>query len=93
MMAFLRLILVVLVVETVFYILLSYYLRSLRHERLEEEWDERHPDRAGPSPERDAFVRRSMVNFHRTIKARLVGLVFILPTIAMMVIVYIVNYV
>ena len=85
MMAFLFLI------EAFFYLLLSIYLRSTKKEELEKEWDRRHPDRAGDSPERREFARRSMVGFQKTLKARLVGLVFILPTIAIGVIAWYVN--
>ncbi|KGJ06479.1 hypothetical protein SAMN04487972_10174 [Paracoccus halophilus] len=92
MIAFLRLIGLVLVVEVIFYVLISIYVRSLRRESLEEEWDRRHPDRAGPTEERDRFVRRSMVGFSKSLRARLVGLVLVLPVVAIVVIIFIVNY-
>ena len=92
MIAFLRLIGMVLVVELVFYALIWIYIRSLRREELEKEWDRRHPERAGPSPERAEFVRRSMVGFSKTLRARLVGLVLVLPVVAIVVIIVIVNY-
>ena len=91
-MAIIRLAAIVIAIEALFYVLISYYLRSLRREWLEKEWAERHPDRPGDSPERDEFVRRSMHDYHRSLKARLVGLVFVLPTLAIIVIVYFVNY-
>ncbi|MDO5612031.1 MAG: hypothetical protein Q4G14_02165 [Paracoccus sp. (in: a-proteobacteria)] len=91
MAALLRLIAVVIAIEALFYVLLSLYIRSLRREKLEEEWDRRHPDRAGDSRERKDFVRRSMVGFEKTLKARLVGLVFVVPTLAIMAIIYYVN--
>lgn len=92
MMALLRLIGLVLAVELVFYLLLSTYIRSTRREALEEEWDRRHPDRAGDGPERRAFVRRSMVGFSKSLKARLVALVLVLPVVAIIVIIVFVNY-
>ncbi len=92
MIAFLRLIGMVLIVELIFYALLSIYIRSLRREDLEKEWDRRHPERAGPSPERGEFVRRSMVGFNKTLQARLVALVLFLPVVAIIVIIVIVNY-
>ena len=91
-MALIRLAAVIIAIEALFYVLLSLYIRSLRRERLEETWDERHPDRAGDSEERRAFVRRSMVGFEKTLRARLVALVFILPTLALGIIIYFVNY-
>lgn len=90
-MVFLRLIIFLFIIETIFYLLLSIYLRSTKAEALENEWDQRHPERAGESPERSIFVRRSMMGFEKTLKAQLVGLVFVLPTIAIGVIAWYVN--
>ncbi|MCJ1902239.1 MULTISPECIES: hypothetical protein [Paracoccus] len=92
MIAFLRLIGMVLLVELVFYLLIGTYIRSLRREELEKEWDRRHPERAGPSPERAEFVRRSMVGFSKTLRGRLALLVLVLPVVAIVVIIVIVNY-
>lgn len=92
MIAFLRLIGLVLVVELIFYALIYIYVRSLRREGLEKEWDRRHPERAGPGEERDAFVRRSMLGYSRTLRARLVGLVLVLPLVVIVTIIFYVNY-
>lgn len=90
-MVLLRMVLFIFVIEVIFYLLLSIYFRSTKRESLEEEWDRRHPDRAGDSRERSAFVRRSMVGFQKSLKIRLLGLIFVLPTIVVMVIVWFVN--
>lgn len=92
MAAFLRLILFLLIAETVVYLMLRIYLRSLRAERLEKRWDRRHPAMAGNSPDRRAFVRRSMTGFDRTLRSRLLLLVFVLPNLAVMGIIYWVNW-
>ncbi|MDB6181993.1 hypothetical protein [Paracoccus fistulariae] len=92
MAALARLIVFVLLVETMFYLLLRIYIRSLRREKLEEIWETRHPDIAGNNDARDEFVRRSMVGFDKTLKSRLLWLVFIIPTLAIMGIVYWVNW-
>ncbi|MCF3972528.1 hypothetical protein [Paracoccus salsus] len=92
MIALFRLIVLVLLLEAMFYLLLRIYIRSLRRETLEEKWDERHPDMAGDNALRDEFVRKSMVGFDRTLKSRLLWLVFIIPTLAIMAIVYWVNW-
>ncbi|WP_134726988.1 hypothetical protein [Paracoccus luteus] len=91
-MALIRLVVLVLAVEALFYALISVYVRSLRREALEEAWARRHPDRPGDGPERRRFIRRSMTGFRRSLKARLVGLVFVLPTLAIVVIAWIVNF-
>lgn len=92
MIALLRLIGLVLAIELIFYVLLSIYIRSTRREALENEWDRRHPEAAGDSAQRREFVRRSMVGFGKTLRARLVGLVLVLPLVAIVVIVILVNY-
>lgn len=91
-MAFLRLIAMVLVVELIFYGLLTVYLRSTRREALEHEWDERHPDRAGDSPERREFLRRAMVSYRGKLRRRLAFLVLVLPVVAIVAIIILVNY-
>lgn len=92
MMALLRLAALILAVEAIFYLLLSVYLRSTRTEALEKEWDRRHPEEAGPTEARAAFVRRSMLGYSRTLRARLVWLVMVLPLVAIMAIIFYVNY-
>ena len=90
--ALIRLLLVLLVIELVFFLLLRLYFRSLRAERLEEAWDARHPGAAGDTPARRAFVARTMRTAERSLKVRLTWAVFILPTAAVIAIVALVNW-
>lgn len=92
MIALARLIVLVLLLEAALYLLLWIYMRSLRREALEGEWDERHPGQAGPGPDRAEFVRRAMTGFEQSLRARLLWLVFIIPTAAIMGIIYWVNW-
>ncbi len=92
MMGFFRLLFADFLIELIFYALLSVYIRSLRHEELEKEWDRRYPSRAGDSPARREFIRRAMVGFRKTLRARLIGLVLILPLALIAVIVFYSNY-
>lgn len=92
MIALFRLIVLVFLLEAMFYLLLRIYIRSLQREKLEGIWDERHPDMAGNNAARDEFVRKMMVGFDRTLKSRLLWLVFIIPTAAIMAIIYWVNW-
>lgn len=91
MSALFRLVILVFLLEAMFYLLLRIYIRSLRREKLEDAWDARHPEMAGNNPMRAEFVRKSMVGFDRTLKSRLLWLVFIIPTLAIMGIVWWVN--
>lgn len=91
--ALFRLIILVFLLETAFYLLLWIYIRSLRREALEEEWNRRHPDRVGDTADRSEFVRKSMTGFEKSLRARLLWLVYIIPTLAIFAIVYWVNYI
>lgn len=91
-MALLRLGVVVLVIEVLFYVMLTIYFRSLHREHLEEEWDAAHPGRAGNTPERRAQVEAGMLQYRKSLRARLVALVLVLPFVVIMGIIYAVNY-
>ncbi len=90
--ALIRLWLFVLAVQLLFYVLLRVYVRSQQVERLEHRWDARHPDRPGDSAARRAFIAKAMTGFEKSLRARLSLLVFVLPTLAILVIVYLVNW-
>ena len=92
MIALIRLILLIVLLEGLFYLLLTVYIRSLRRERLEGEWDARHPDQAGDTAAREEFVDRAMVRFKKSLQSRLVLLVFVVPTLVIMGIIYYVNW-
>lgn len=93
MAALIRLFLFMFAVQLVFYLLLRLYVRSLRVERLEDRWDARHPDKAGDTPARRAFIARSMQGFERSLKVRLTLMVFVLPTLAVLGIIALVNWI
>ena len=76
-----------LVVLTVFYWLLKIYFRSTRRERLEEEFDAQ-----AMQGDRDAWVEAQMKDYGRSLKLKLVWLVYILPMIGIGLAIYFVNY-
>lgn len=90
-MAFLRLFVFGFLALSVFYILMFIWLRSLRRERLEKEWDggDALPlDGEG----RDAYIERGMAGFGRSLAVRLLWLIYVIPLVALSVVIYIVNY-
>ncbi|WP_410219462.1 hypothetical protein [Paracoccus sp. (in: a-proteobacteria)] len=91
-MALIRLWLFLFVLQLVFYVVLRLYVRSRQVERLENRWDARHPDGAGNTAARRAFVAKAMTGFNRSLRARLTLLVFVLPTLAVLAIVILVNW-
>lgn len=92
MIGLLRLALVLLAIEAVFYLLVRTYLHSTRRESLEKEWDRRHPDRAGPGPARAAFVDHAMAAYRRVIRRPLFWAVLVVPLAVIMTIVFFINY-
>jgi len=75
---------------SVVYLLVSVYSRSIRREKLEKRWDADHPDGGDPAA-RDAYIEAGMTAYHHSLRRRLIVLVYVLPLLAMAVIMYFVN--
>lgn len=82
-MMFARVVLIALVAMTVIYLSLWHYLRALHRDRLLAEWD-------GPGDPR-LHVRGRMTAYERRLKRRLIVLVYLLPSAAMILFVAITN--
>lgn len=91
-MALIRLWLFVLAAQFVLYLLLRFSMRLRRIGRLERQWDERHPRHASDGAARRAFVAQAMAGFDRSLRVRLAAVVFVLPTLAILGIVVLVNW-
>lgn len=89
MLAFLKLAGFLFLALTVVYLSVSAYSRSVRHERLEDRWD---ADPQGDADARDRFIAEGMRAYDRGLRRRLIWLVYILPTLAVIVIVWITNF-
>ncbi|WP_341368581.1 hypothetical protein [Yoonia sp. BS5-3] len=89
-MAFVRLFVFGFIILTILYFCISLYSRSVRTERLENEFDEAHPNGA-PDGARDAFVQEGLKAYDSSIRPKLIGLVYVVPVIAISVIVYVIN--
>jgi len=95
MIALLRLAGLLFVVLTVIYVSVSLYDRSLRRERLEKRWDSRHTP--GPLPpdrpqDRAEFIARGLSRYDRSVRRRLLLLVYVIPVTVIAFLVWIVNY-
>ncbi|QYK42299.1 MAG: hypothetical protein KF887_04010 [Paracoccaceae bacterium] len=69
------------------YVVVSIYSRSVRRERLEKQWDAAQ----GPG-ERRAFIEAGMVAYQKSLRRRLIWLVYVIPAVAISVIVYLLNF-
>lgn len=89
-MRFVRLVIFGFIALSIVYVLVSLYSRSVRREKLEEEWAERYPD-GGDAEAREAFLEEGMAAYHSSLRKRLILLIYILPPIVVGTIMYLVN--
>ncbi|WP_394179926.1 hypothetical protein [Yoonia maritima] len=89
-MGFIRLIVFGFVGLSVLYLMISVYSRSVRRERLEKEFDADHPDNVDQDA-RDAYVAEGIAAYNSSIRPKLIGLVYVVPTIAIAAIIYMIN--
>ena len=89
-MGFIKLVIFGFIGLTVIYFSVSIYSRSVRKERLEDEFDENHPDGGAPGA-RDAFVSEGLQAYDTSIRPKLIGLVYVVPTVVLGTIIYVIN--
>lgn len=86
-MAFVRLIVFGFIVLSIVYVCVSLYSRSVRREKLEEDWAK------NPRPDmtREEFIAEGMADYHASLRKRLLLLIYVVPTVAVGVIIYLIN--
>ncbi len=87
MFAILRAWVAAFVVLTILYWMLRVYFRSIRREALEQQFEAE-----GQTGDRDAWVDARLRDYGRSLKITLLWLVYIVPMVAIALIVYFVNY-
>lgn len=90
MIGFLRFAVFGLIGMTVLYWLLRIYFRSTRREELEKEWDGDHPDGGDPDA-RNAYIEAGMERYGRSLRAKLIWLVYVIPTAAVLALLFLYN--
>ncbi len=80
-------ILVALAILTAIYLVLSLWSRSVRKEKLEDEWDEE--IRTG---DRDAFVEEGLRDYDRSFRRKLIRGVYVVPVVLILGLIYVVNF-
>ena len=88
-MAFIKLVIFGFIALSVVYFSVSLYVRSLRREALEEDFDEAHP--GGDATARRTFVEEGMAAYSRSLWPKLVLLVYVIPLVAMVTIIVLTN--
>jgi hypothetical protein len=87
MIGLLRLLLILLVIQTIAYVGLSFYSRGVRRRKLEDWWDEK-----GKTGNKEAFVERGLHVYDNSFRRKLILGVYIVPWVAIGALIYIVNY-
>lgn len=75
------------VLLSVVYVLVSIYSRSERREKLEKNFDA-----GGVEGDRDAYIETGMQAYKKSLRHRLLWLVYIIPAVVVSATVYFVNY-
>jgi hypothetical protein len=89
-MGFIKLVVFGFIGLSIIYLSISVYSRSVRKERLEKRFDSEHPD-GGEAGARDAFITDGMNAYNSSIRPKLIGLVYVVPTVAIAIIAYTIN--
>ena len=87
MLGLLRLVLILLVVQTLAYVALSLYSRSVRRGKLEAHWEAK-----GLTGDREAFVDRGLKKYDGSFRRKLILGVYIVPWVAIAALIYVVNF-
>ena len=87
MIGLLRLLLILLVIQTIAYVGLSFYSRGIRRRKLENWWNEK-----GKTGNKEAFVERGLHVYDNSFRRKLILGVYIVPWVAIGALIYIVNY-
>ena len=72
---------------SVVYVLVSIYSRSVRREKLEKKFDG-----GGIDGDRDTYIEAGMLAYKKSLRRRLIWLVYIIPAVGISATVYFVNY-
>jgi len=89
-MAFVKLVVFGYLFLGVVYVTLVLYSRSIRRERLENEWTQHEPPDA-TDEDRRAFISDGLEQYSNSLRKRLILLVFIIPPIIVGTIIYLIN--
>jgi Mg2+/citrate symporter len=87
MVALMRLLIFGLIVLTGIYLGLLWYLRARRRDRMAQDWQE-----AGRPGDRDAYIAEGMAQYERSLRRKLLWLVYILPVTAIGLLIWLTNF-
>ena len=92
MIGILRILVFAFIGLSVVYLLVSLYSRSVRREKLEKAWDTDPAREGAEKADRDAYISDGMAAYEHSLRKKLIWLVYVLPAVAMAMIIYFVNW-
>jgi ABC-type Na+ efflux pump permease subunit len=95
MIPILRLVVFGFLLLSALYVLVSIYSRSVRREKLEKAYDSGEATKDMPDdvkPDRASYIEGGMVAYQKGLRRQLIWLVYIIPTVVVLVTVYLVNW-
>lgn len=92
MIGFLRLAFFGYIVLTILYFLLSIYSRSTQREELEKAWDAAQENVEHGLGSRDDYIAQGMARYEKGLRKKLVWLVYVIPTLAVIAAIYLLNF-
>ena len=92
MIVYLQLLVMWFVLAGVIHLLVAIYARSVRRERLEKEFDATDPQGGDVAGDRDAYIGQGMADYAQGLQRRLIGVIWVLPLLIFVSVVYLVNY-
>ncbi|PYC47203.1 hypothetical protein DI396_11650 [Litorivita pollutaquae] len=94
MIGFVRLAIVGIIGLTAIYFIVSLYSRSVRREKLEKRWDAAHENAplGADDPARNAYIEDGMASYEGSLRKKLILLIFVLPVVAVIALVYLNNF-
>ena len=87
MAAFLRLVIFGFVILTVIYLVVSVWSRSTRRQKLEREWEA-----SGQPGDRETYVGEGMAQYEKSLRRKLIVLIYVVPVVAVATIIYVTNF-
>ena len=89
-MQFVRLVVFGFLILSVLYLCITLYSRSIRREKLENEWDE-NPRENATAEKRASFIKDGMAKYESGLRKKLIVLVYVIPPIVVGTIIYSIN--
>jgi len=87
MVAFLRLVVFGFLILSVIYVIVSFWSRSVRRRKLEQEWND-----SGRPGDKETYVTEGMAQYDRSLRRKLIMLIYVVPVVVVGTIIYVTNF-